>query len=442
MLFEITLSIASWYRWLHLPREVRCYTREVAVLSQQLASPLRAAHFLVILAYADLLTCRDADSRAKLFGISTILCIPKEQSVSETIQIENKDNVMVLVNEMEELSLDLPVPRQAPASPTVSVRSTFKLPPFLGHSKTCNKFCCKYLEYQQLTVMQSHLEALISIYSNNSSREIQEYFEGALYLLKSFAKRANNCDAFWEIHANILLDYANILLKGGQKKYAEKINNELLVLVRNKKLSNIYLFNAAHVQKLDIIWNYKLQNESMAADDDEEISQTIGTPPKTPEKNVNEVKITCNESPSLPPLPYMRARKKLNLNPEAASTSTAKAKTPIKTPEMAVPSIKVYAAEIETTKKKKSVTAIKAKTRETKNSGLENNTPCDNAKIEKLRSKTKLLTDRIKKDVSETKVRKNLMSELTASESTVKTEKEVIPKKGVSTRKNSRNLKI
>lgn len=344
--------------------------------------------------------------------------------------------VDVLANELNELCLGSSLPKK-PSECELSIKNMFKFPAFVGHSNGCDKFCCNSIEYQELAAIQTHLEAWISIYTSDSSREILKYFEGSLNLVKGFAKRAKKSDAFWEIHSNILLDYGNILLKADQKQYAEKINRELLDLVSKKQLSNTYLFGAAQLQRLNLICDYLPANNVSVTVEEEETTE-IGTPPKTPESKISHVKIEQNTSPTLPPLPYAQARKKLTF--KITEGTTCAAKTPLKTPEMKVPVPAM--AETESVRKRRPATATKAKGKNVL--GLENVTPCDRAKTDRLRSKTRLLTDKIKRETkteeagasSSNRVRKNLMSELTALNS------EDVTKKGVITRKASRNLKI
>lgn len=443
VLFDIALTIAEWYRWLHLPREVRCYAREVAVLSQQLVSPLRAARFLVVLAHADLLTCRIDECRSKILGIATILCLPKQQfDVEEDVNAGKKkeelDTVYVLSNEFKELSLDFPLHLKSSNSPT-TIKDKFKLPVFLGHPPTCNKYCCDCLEYQELTVMQAHLEALVSVHTNDSSSEVEEYFEGSLCLLKDYYKRGRNPEAFWEIHANILLDYGNIVLKARQKQYAEKINNDLVNLASSKKLLNLYLYNEAILQKLNIVWNPTPTKDIVREEEADELI-IDGTHPKTPELKVSNVTVIRSSSPcQLPSVTKHYSKKKLVFT--IAKEPSNSNPTPVKTP----PIIKIDPPEVETIKKKRSTT-VKAKNKDVKSSILDVvSTTSSGVKSEKLRSKTKLLTDRIKKDVkpeNSTRVRKNLASELAASTSAGQPEGSEAAKKGVVTRKSSRNSKI
>lgn len=420
-----------------LPRELRCYTRDMAVLARKLASPLWAARFLVLLAHSDLLCSRIDDCRTKLLRISTILCISDHQRVPLVNMVKEKGEsdwgtMNVLCNDIEELSLDLPPTKRVPAC-DIPLKTTFKFPAFLGHSNDCSKFCCQYLNYQELAVMQAHLEALVSTYTNESSCDIQEYFEGALHLVETFEKRTKTPDHFWEIHSTILLDYGNLFLASDQRKPAEKINSELLALVSRKKLSNVYLYQAAVMQKGDISWEFTLINEFVVKSDeeDDEVAETTGSPPKTPVMKQSKVQIERNSSPSPLPLPQVYAKKKLHFGLSVATVNT---------PELAVPTIKIYPAEAETARKKRPPTTTKAKT-STKNMPVMESTPCDSAKVEKLRSKTKLLTERIKKDAKEvgvgTRARKNLMGELAAS-----SEQNNATKKEATTRKSSRNKKI
>lgn len=453
LLFEITYTIASWYRWLHLPREVRCYTRDVAVLSQQLVSPLRAARFLVVLAHADLLSCRVDSCKSKIFGIATILCLPKQQFepiIDTDIKKKKKDLEIIdmLSNELVELSLDLPLPKKSPNSP-VAIKDTFKFPSFLEHPQACDKYCCNCLEYQELTVMQAHLEGLISLYTHDSSSELQEYFEGALRLLTIFEKRGKDANRFCEIHANVLLDYGNILLKAGQVKYAERINKELLSIVSKKNFSNLYLFNAAQLQKLNVNWNVVSgRNEVTNETEEDEVVATDGTPPKTPEFKFSSVVIVRTPCTNLPSVSHTYSKKKLvfTTTEEATSIKAAKSKTPVRTPKINQPSIKIYPAEAETARKKRPATMNKIKSKEPNSNAVAVESAVIDFNSEKLRSKTKLLTAKIKKEAQEekksTRVRKNLMSELATSNSTTAAEGRVTERKGVTTRKSSRNPKI
>lgn len=447
MLFDITYTVASWYRWLHLPREVRCYAREVAVLAQQLVSPLRAARFLVVLAHADLLSCRICECRMKVFGIATILCLPKQQcelAMEEEKKVsEDLEVVDLLSSEMGELSLDLPLSKDIRSSPVV-VKDTFKLPSFLGHPSTCERYCCSCLEYQELTVMQAHLEALLSMYLNDSSSEVQEYFAGSLNLLKRFSRRLGTDGPFWEVHANILLDYGNVILSGGHKQFAAKVNTKLLSLLSNRKLSNMYLFNAAHLQKLNISWQALQAGEKSLREDEDDAVVTNGSPPKTPELKVSEV--TIRRSPQhLLSIPKIPIKKRLfKLDDEDDVNVAEKLKTPVKTPEGANLKVKIFTpAEVKTVKKKNPVTASKVKSKDVKSNLLPTESvasACGDPKADRLRSKTKLLTEKIKKELKDDKgitAKKNLLSAL-ADPSAAEESKAA---KAVATRKSSRSVR-
>lgn len=343
---------------------------------------------------------------------------------------ENLETINVLSNEMEELSLDLPSSNTLSES-LVTIGEKLVLPSFMQHPDACDRFCCKWLEYQELIVMHAHLKALISINNNTSNYEIQEYFEGCLHIFKHLQKRFKTTDIFWETHANILLDYGNILLKAKNKKCAETINTKLLSLVANKNFLNIYLYHYAQVQKMVLLTNNIPSVEEVLVVE-EETSPTFGSPPKTPETKFSEAKIIeqPTSSSNLPFFPPCH-KKKLNFNAIKESVS-GNARTPVKTPVMVPATIDVHPSEAGTTRKKRTTV--------TKNLLGEGCTPCDSAKSNKLRSKTELLTQKIKNE-SNIKARKNLMGELASSNSEVKTEKEVT-KKVVATRKSKRNIKI
>lgn len=417
-----------------LPREVRCYLREVAVLAQQLVSPLWATRFLILLAHADLLTCRNSDCKTKIFGISTILCIPQHDRMEERKGDGDVKIMNSLCDELEELSLDLQQPRGSPTFDTV-VKPTFQYPKCFGHKSDCNKFCCQLHSYQELIAMKAHLDAVFSIQNNSSSNEIQKYFDGALCLVKNFEKRSRN---FWQIHSNIFLDYGNLFLATHQKKTAEKINNELLEIIYNKRYSDIYLYNAAKKQKSDIAWNYTPSNQFVVKidcnndDDGEEVVEANAISPKTPEMKVSKVKIEKSITPSNSPLPQYHYVKKLNFN--------ISEDTPIKTQYLTVSSTKIHAPEIGTVKKKRPATTTKFKnTSEATSSLAVERTPADSVKAEKLRAKTKLLTEKIKKGAKDDggrSIRKNLTSELGATSSKEKSHKVD------DTKKCRRNLQI
>lgn len=427
-----------------MPREVRCYSREVAVLAQQLVVPVRAAQFLVVLAHADLQSCRFDDCHVKIVGLTSILCLAKEntsrlQHDTETKKIKiYEEDVRTLEHQMEEMSLDLPVMPTTintnSASP-ILMHEPFKLPSFLKHWVYCECYYCNSIEYQALTVMTTHLNALISFYRDNSVSKPQEYFFGALHMIKCFKKHtADNRqkyfslfevdflketeNIFWESHACILLDYANCLLRSEKKKEALKANNELTTLVSERKLRNMYLYTEAFVQKVNLTWSFKTENKMVAIDQENyEDGTNTSSFDKTPESKVSKVrfKYSCSSEFSFPIKSAVKCLPLSFSDLEDETTETKKAvkkKSPSKIPSLN-PKVKIYTpAYVEKSNKKKVLLRVPVpvyKQNETKDTSDDAVVPSSpNAYTPSsaksalqfescLKSKTKLLTEKLMK---------------------------------------------
>lgn len=74
-LLEVSQSLARFYYWLRLTREVRCYCKDSLMIAQQLVVPLRVADLLIFIANSETVNHRFDDCQTKLYGLSDILCL-------------------------------------------------------------------------------------------------------------------------------------------------------------------------------------------------------------------------------------------------------------------------------------------------------------------------------------------------------------------------------
>lgn len=365
-----------------------------------------------------------------------------EQVVEEDLGVMD-----VLAEDFEEMCLDLPVKSNRVVSSPVCFKESFQLPAILNHPVSCKKYCCSSLEYQELIVMKGHLEALMSIYNSDGIAEINDYFSGALRMIKHFTKRSGNAVTFWEVHVNVLLDYGNVMLRIGKKKSAKIINDQLQGLIVERKLQNLYLCNEVQLQKLNIEWELTPTLE-MTEEEEEEAVVTSGTSPRTPETKISKVTINRTPSPNLLPIPVISGRKlQFNFvdNEDTNQPTTSKLKTPMKTPHVA-PKIKIYTPAMATTaRKNKKSTVIKHKEPIEHSAQNPTNSARKDPRAELLRSKAKLFKEKLKKEVKEKEngmsANKSLLNDLAEAEAKKDDSTEAGASKGATVRKSSRAVK-
>lgn len=329
------------YRWLNLPRELRCYNRELVILAQKQLVPIRAAHFLILLAHADLFSARIDDCQVKIDGLSSILCFEKQNRAhwkkKKTIDCaKDTDHCDVgnLISPFKEICLDVPIQTKYAnvGSPTLPVEP-FKMPSFVNHSAGCGCFFCSCTEYQELLIMKVHLDALINLHRDNGVSSSLHYFSGILnmhsrFLNKYFSSTGNVLQLYVdncyiqdisctydddETLCSVLLDYSKTLLLAGRRDEAVKVTNELCEVMSKRKLQNAYLYNEIVLHKLNLISfsEHNASADNNIAESAETDVKNIGEC-KTPESKVTRVTLRQTYSPeylsscnkSFKPIPF------------------------------------------------------------------------------------------------------------------------------------------
>lgn len=421
LFFDITEKMTEMYHWMRLPREMRCYGREVMILAQQLVLPSRAARLLAVLAQADLLSLRFDDCRVKINGISSILNESRETFFSCASQCKGNEGISndVLVEQFEVMTLDIPHQpgtRLSPGSPALKAEP-FKLPFLINHCLNCECFGCNSIEFQRHFMAKAYLEGLLSLYENSaeSKMETQTYFSGVLEMYSSFRNKGQyntnryeqlmrkqfpvklNGEGFIEdtqfalrdIYNSVLLDYGNYLLRCGKDSNAAQLNDKLVSNI--DQLNNAWLYNEAMFQKMVILdsrTSSKISTQHLTVNDAEaSISPSII---KTPESHVSKVQVTKpNVSPDVTP-----AKKPVKIVPFVLIADDIK--SPCK--------INVYTPATRTRKKVKQahqLQATPASTTTTKDvlntAFVTPNSKNINSRVEQnLRSQSKLLAEKIR----------------------------------------------
>lgn len=462
-MYDITTALVDMYYWMRLPREMRCYGKELIVLAQKLVIPYRTAKLLVYLAQADFLSLRLDDCKVKLDGIASVLNISKQEKVpvhkSELKKPEINTVVDTLEEEFREMTLDMPVSQKItePGSPVLKQQS-FRLPEFLKHDIECGCFACTCTAYQELFLNKVHLDALLSEHTA-TFKETNLYFSAALHMHENFILRGQkprksleellipNLSLFIDYHSIlespvfvlnttfncICLAYGNALLRQGNTKKAEEINKKILSEIN--KHQNIWLYNEAVLQQIYFMPIVScIANEDVTSDC-EEVSPVTPTKIKTPESKTTRVRFQrCLTPEHISPI-----KKPLQKIPfELPEDDENDNKLPVNTPAK----IKIYTPAAPKTKRKTKAKQSEIVERKpcTENINIAlvsppsspvKSTPAPNksAGIENcLRSKSKLLTSRIKQSVQNIpeivitdegcssaaakSVRKNLLNEL------------------------------
>ncbi|KAK4881680.1 hypothetical protein RN001_004999 [Aquatica leii] len=475
LLFEINCTLIHMYKWMLLPRQVRCYSRDLVVLAQQLVIPLRTGIILSYMAYSDLQSIRIDDCQVKIDGLSDILClatnkhctVKKNEIVCDKSRWENND-VAELTDNFAEILLDCPISTKEQAlqgSPTLL--KTFKLPFIFSHTAECDCFYCLSIEYQNLLITTMHLDAEHYVLMNNTTAA-NYCFGAALQLYHRFTSENNkfqvtvnkviSCYPFFNVkdmlcqsHCTVLLGYARHLFRHNDILKAKRIFKDLIHLISENMYINVYLYNEAHLEYAIILMDSLKVNElQQKSIENLVVTDNASNCAKTPESKQSKVVFYRSYSPN-PESPPKRMIPKIKcdfseVTETTKTTKTNKEKSTNVTSGVATPccSSQLYAPPVIQTQRKKRNILIEnlvfAPDVPTKN---ENNetiliptspnayTPNALKAMVGLQSKTKLLTQKLKsetrrnrivqdndKEISDVKnnVCKNLMTELTAAD--------------------------
>ncbi|XP_018327793.1 uncharacterized protein LOC108738732 [Agrilus planipennis] len=450
--FELTRTMGTTYKWLLLPREVRCYCRDAAILAQKLLLPLVSAEFLVLLSHADLHSVRHDDCSVKLEGLSYILCLLNKRSNNN-----NNNNDLKVASDMvkdykkpEENVLVVPPLlefRDAPStvkcltntggSPDF-LKKSFKMPNFIDHKGSCDCVYCNNFEYHNITLKTLHLYALLN-YHKNYLNTAQEFFEGACLFYKRLKTRETvlkkklntflDCELlpdfisfYWESFCSLLLDFGYFLMKVNNTSSARKVNAKLLDHLRENELRNVYIQNEAVMQHCFIEMDVEDNKENLQLDllkvNNKEINNVTDSKSlqKTPEDKQTKINVSGTVSPRLitPPARVVKAikfdlgeqdeketKKPDRIEFEVNSIFTTFSKTPV------IPKIKVYMSPPKTTSKKRNLARVPDEVKIENTSDIIQMSPnayatpsslknADTKGEFGLRSRTKLLTNRLK----------------------------------------------
>ncbi|RZC39002.1 uncharacterized protein BDFB_009305 [Asbolus verrucosus] len=381
--FEIHEALVKMYHDMRLPREVRCYCKEVVVVAQKMVLPIRTISCLYYLAGADISSCRLDDCRVKIVGFSDILGLSKCKTVAKNQfsrpKREKFDKIVDnLVSEFNEMMLDVPAKVSRPTSagsPSLGVE-TFNVPGFLNHEDNCECFYCTCLEYHQFVLKKTYLHALLYEHENNIAVakeffcgciKIYEYFKSKQDIyLKKIAKRVSSDlvptpqSRFVETYCLILFEYANFSLRSGRVKDADRINKKLLQTLESFYLQSIYLHNEVLAQRLNILSEKLPRRRSSTRTSS--VSEDLNTAiiEKTPESKHSKVLISPESNSQYLEIPKMKP-KSLRFDDDEEENAEVKVTVPknlppflnmaAKTPAPSSSKIKIYTNK--STKKKK-----------------------------------------------------------------------------------------
>ncbi|KAF5302474.1 hypothetical protein FQR65_LT08564 [Abscondita terminalis] len=271
VLFEVNCKLIHMYKWMFLPREVRCYSRDLIVLAQQLAIPLRAAIIVSYLAYSDLQSSRINDCEFKINNLSDMLCLTtnklcttkKDEIICDKPRYEGPV-IAELTENFADILLDCPVTIKEQAlqgSPTFC--KTLKLPSILSHAYECKCFYCLSIEYQNLLITVMHLDAEYYVLMDNGTAA-NYCFNAALQLYDRFTRTSDefklkvmksiNCYTFFDVKKMILPSYsatlhgyARHLVRLHDLPKAKQIFKDLINLLSDNIYTNLYLYNEVHL---------------------------------------------------------------------------------------------------------------------------------------------------------------------------------------------------
>lgn len=326
MYMEVSQFVANFYKWMHLPREVRCFCRDIVTLVQMLVFPIRTAYFIIYLAQADLLSSRLSDCQNKLRELANILCLRNDKPMDVEYQstIKKTKNVGNLIEGMRDINLNSNNDRQLMGSPELPIQD-FQFPAFMKHSDDCDCFYCVNVEYKCLILMYMNLVAELNL-SQGNLEVASSYFQNGLriyeYMVNSKQQRCfenkitqqlssypfyNLQDILCPTYSIMLLQYGNFLLKLNDFTKAHLINKSLMDLISKQKYSNMFLCNEVRFQKMLLVMvemeplESELQVNAMESNENLEIV-------KTPENKKTQVLCKLNTTPVRSP-PKRRLRK-------------------------------------------------------------------------------------------------------------------------------------
>ncbi|XP_057663161.1 uncharacterized protein LOC130898119 [Diorhabda carinulata] len=400
LLIEANKELVNLYHRWKCPKEVRVYAKEILLLTQKLVLPLQTVSYLTYLAHADLLSNYREDCQVKVKDIGAILgCRNKE--IGQAAKYVT----------------------HSPSSPSFTVPS-FRIPNHISHENKCDCYYCVCYEYQIFALENARLSALFNVKERNTNLA-QEFFQSALNLYDSYIAKYLKSNQvvpdFMPTYGYILLNYSSHLWRTNRKSEARDFNKTLLTLLEPKKLQNVDLYNEALLQKL----SYTTDNivpapvcELQLEMDQLQISDDKATP-KTPENNRSEVSVLI-EKPTYTSVEKNKMKKfpVLTFSPSDLAKENANVE----------PIIKIYS--------RSSVRKTKTKTTsQTPVPTFPENSTSGTVTESVLRTRTKLLTEKLKQSSKKTEpstsgnqikkagekcstARKNLLKELSAPEST------------------------
>ncbi|KAB0802964.1 hypothetical protein PPYR_05150 [Photinus pyralis] len=270
LLFEVNCTIIHNYKWMYLPREVRCYSRDLLVLAQKLVIPLRTAIILCYLGHADLQSSRINDCQVKLVGLLNILGLDHNNYAIPKVAISNNSKDITVKEEMGEITerfgeilLDCPKSHTDFArTGSPSFAKTFSLPTMFTHSNECHCYYCLSVEYQMLIINVVHLDAILNVTSNDDKAAVT-CFEQVKQIYKkvcldNYIEKLNDVvssNIFFdsksilvESYYAVLLDYTKYFSRKNNLLKAKGLLEELMNSFSTKICCNPYLFNEIYLE--------------------------------------------------------------------------------------------------------------------------------------------------------------------------------------------------
>nr|CAH7740074.1 unnamed protein product [Callosobruchus chinensis] len=423
LLFEFAEELAKFYYSIRCPREVRSYCKEVIHLAQKLVVPLRSASLLQYLSYADLRTNRIDDAQYKLNSMAEILCLNKTKILEipePKMKTDFETEVGTVTDSLREMVLDEPEHSgYRSVSPIFDVQP-FQIPSFVSHSKTCSCIFCSCLEYQILVLEKARLDALINIKRENHTAAMDilasalQFYECCdsryKYLQNTLGDKLKKDlvpsfeDAAFQAYGSVLLDYSYHLRRTGNKDKAIDVNLKLLQLLLPRKAAYVYLHHEAAMQRL----GYLTEAPDVVLPIEEDLNDELEDEAtkefeKTPEGKKAKVVFVVSPEPSadeleppkmslrkipfhLSPSPDRRAKTPAAKKSSSVSTPAAKKSSSVSTPAA---KISIFTDACSTNKRstRKRLDAMPNNVEAMKPPVLKN---------EVLKSKTKLLTEKLK----------------------------------------------
>ncbi|KRT78829.1 hypothetical protein AMK59_8042, partial [Oryctes borbonicus] len=427
VLFQIFISVVHMYRWLRQPREVRCYGREIMVLAQELIIPFKAIQLLSYLADADLLSVRVNDCCVKIDGICDILGHSRDKTMPAYTTGDKKlikNEINTITNQFQEMMLDFPEPKRykesSLGSPTL-LKDSFKVPSFLEHEKSCECFCCLSLDFQEFALVRIALQASLCYYEKNLEASA-EYFQGALFVYRkiltnerSFQKKVEKALStalfpsiewkFKEIYCVILLGLGNTLVN--TERFLS-VNTELIGIVKKSPYFNVYLYSEALFQQLNHLCIKSKESSTksphLSPEIDDDLSEVLVT---TPENKCSQVSLTSVYTPISETKKKVRKVIRFDLadaeekpNPTIKKPITSMTAYLAQTPAVSTSKIKVYRpASVKSNRKKKVAEKLDFASESKENVEVKFEHLAKPKEAEtKLRTRTKMLTEKLKKE--------------------------------------------